>query len=76
MIAPATDPNVVQTLLDQQRRYMRWLIAQNETDEEQTKQMQSTRGLSLGGGKGAGSATIAILCLAGALWLVVRLLRS
>ena len=76
MIAPATDPNVVQTLLDQQRRYMRWLIAQNETDEEQTKQMQSTRGLSLGGGMGAGSATIAILCLAGALWLVVRLLRS
>jgi hypothetical protein len=76
MIAPATDPNVVQVLLDQQRRYMTWLIAQNETSEEQTKQMQPTPGLSLGGNMGAGSLTIGVLCLFGALWLVFRVLRS
>jgi hypothetical protein len=76
MIAPASDPNVVQTLLEGQHRYMTWLIAQNETDEEQAKQAQPTSGMLGGSSLDSGSVMIGGVCLVGALWLLLRLLHS
>jgi hypothetical protein len=77
MIAPAGDPNVVQTLLDSQHRYMSWLIAQNETAEQQLQQGQPSPGtFNGGGGLGSGSVLIGGVCLFGALWLLLRLLHS
>ncbi len=76
MIAPASDPNVVQTLLDSQHRYMGLLIAQNETAEQQLQQGQPTPGMLNGGGLGSGSVLIGGVCLFGALWLLLRLLHS
>jgi hypothetical protein len=77
MIAPASDPNVVQTLLDGQHRYMTWLIAQNETEEQRNQQSQPTPGLLSGSSSlGSGSLAIGALCFFGALWLLIRVLHS
>jgi len=78
MAAPASDPNVAQTLLDSQRRYMAWLIAQNGTEEQRRQQAQPTPGLSFGGGNtlGFGSMLIGGLCLFGALIVLLRLRRA
>jgi len=77
LIAPASDPNVVRTLLDSQHRYMSWLIAQNETAEQQLRQGQPGPGMfNCGGGLGSGSVLIGGICLFGALWLLLRLLHS
>lgn len=77
MVAPASDLNVLQTLLDGQHRYMSWLISLNETDDEQRKQAQPTPGFSVGGDTlGFGSVLIGGLCLFGALIVILRLRRS
>lgn len=77
MVAPASDPNVLQSLLDGQHRYMSWLISLNETDDEQRKQVQPTPGFSFSGDTlGFGSILIGGLCLLGALIVILRLRRS
>jgi len=78
MIAPASDPNVIQNLLAAQRRYVTWLIAQNETDEERRKQAQPTPSMlgGIGNFAGEGSIVVGLLCFLGAVWLLFRLRRA
>ena len=78
IIAPASDPNVIQALLDSQRRYMTWLIAQNETEEQRHQQSQPTPSISFGDGSmlGFGSVLIGGLCLFGAVIVLLRLRRA